>query len=374
MKPTDSKILLDKYNSGNCTEEERAIVERWFLTLEDQGSVPAHDKIERMKDEVWQSLPLYKKEVRLWPRIAVAVAAVTAIIFGVWFYNSDTGVLKQVQDDVVVNDIAPGKNTATLTLANGKVITLSDAKLGVVVSEEELKYDDGTTLSGLQPSLPEGERSMMLIASTPRGGTYQITLPDGSKAWLNAASSIRFPASFSGLVNRKVVLDGEAYFEVSKNKKQPFVVETKNQDVTVLGTHFNVNAYDDEPSVKTTLLEGSVRVASLSSGAQDEIVLKPNQQAINVDSKIKVQTADIENELAWQKGDFVFADEDFKTTMRKIARWYDLEIVYDKSVPVNIALAGWVSRNSNLSTVLKRIELASKLHFTIEGRRVTVRK
>jgi ferric-dicitrate binding protein FerR (iron transport regulator) len=190
--------------------------------------------------------------------------------------------------------------------------------------------------------------------------------------WLNADSRLEFPSNFGGAKQRIVKLSGEGYFEVAKDKKHPFAVQTKNQDVTVLGTHFNINAYDDEPSIRTTLLEGSVRVA-IGANFQS-VVLRPNQQAINRDNGIKVQTVEVENELAWQKGDFVFADEDFKTTMRKIARWYDLEIIYDTSVPVNIALAGWISRNSNLSTVLKRIALASKLHFTIDGRRVTVRK
>lgn len=157
------------------------------------------------------------------------------------------------------------------------------------------------------------------------------------------------------------------------DKKNPFVVKTINQMVKVLGTHFNINSYNDERFVKTTLLEGAVQVSQLSDNGQSEL-LRPGEQAVSNDKDIFVKSADIESVVAWKNGDFVLRNEDFKATMRKIARWYDIEVVYSADAPEDLELGGWVSRNKNLSAVLKLMELTGKVHFKIEGRRVTVTK
>jgi len=306
----------------------------------------------------------------IWAKIMAIAAVLALIVFGVWFLD----ITRLPGDDragsrLIANDIAPGKNTATLTLANGKTIMLSDTKTGVVIKNTKLSYTDGSTISELQPFLRRGEKSnMMLTAKTPRGGTYQITLPDGSKVWLNAASSIIFPSTFSNLPIRKVKLIGEGYFQISKDKAHPFIVESRGQQVEVLGTHFNVNAYDDEPIVATALLEGSVKV---SDGINKQTI-QPGEQALNNGKKIIVEKANLENITDWKDGEFSFDHVDFKTAMRKIERWYNVEFIYDQSLPEEMETGGWISRNNNLSSVLKLIESSGLVHFRRDGRKIYV--
>lgn len=395
MKTTDHENLFKRYQSGEATLEEQAIVEDYILNNEFTPLYLTDAELEAVKvklgkriseipfaernEEVLETVGLESdKQKRKLPLWMASAAAVAAIVFGVWFFNSERGVLKQVQDDVAYkNDIKPGKNTATLTFANGKTIALSDAKTGVVIDASKITYNDNTVIStersderslnnasGKDPSLRVG----MTNVSTPRGGQYQVVLPDGSKVWLNAASSIAFPASFAGLKERKVELTGEAYFEVSKNKVQAFVVSSKNQDVTVLGTHFNVNTYEDEVNTKTTLLEGSVKVSS----SQGEALLKPNEQSIlTAKGRIEVQDVDPADAVAWKNGEFVFSSEDIPTIMRKIARWYDVDIEYKGEVSKK-RFTGTVSRYANVSEVLQTLELTKGISFKIEGRKIIV--
>lgn len=207
--------------------------------------------------------------------------------------------------------------------------------------------------------------------ATPRGGTYQVILSDGSKVWLNAASSIKFPASFTGQQQRRVTLVGEAYFEIAKHKSQKFVVNTRNQEVAVLGTHFNINSYLDEGNEKTTLLEGSVRVSSVRAEVKD-VRLVPGQQAtVSAASKIDVEEVDVNEVVAWKEGKFVFVEEDVPSIMNKIARWYDVEIVYEGDVRRK-ALGGSVSRFKNVSEVLEKLSDTKAVQFRIEGRKVIV--
>jgi len=383
--------LANKLFNKTITPEEEQELNSWYNQhLDDQVEIPygfvASEEEHRVRILEAINVSIGKRKVvRLWPRVAVAVAAAIAVmVVGVWFFNSPRQSRLDVGNPALsMNDIKPGKNTATLTLANGKVITLSDAKNGVVIGDESIKYNDGAVIQGGDSDLrqddspsryPEFISGSQLTASTPRGGTYQITLPDGSKAWLNAASSIRFPASFSGLVNRKVVLDGEAYFEVSKNKKQPFVVETKNQDVTVLGTHFNISSYADEGSVKTTLLEGSVKVSSGSrNDGVNAVVLKPNQQSILTNNKINVIPIDAQEAVAWKNGEFLFNNEPLGSIMNKVSRWYDVEIVYENSKMNQKRFWGSITRFTNVSDVLKMLELTGDVHFKIEGRAIIVK-
>lgn len=294
-----------------------------------------------------------------WPFIAAAASILILISVGLWFYNTRHPQGSLATKDLFANDIAPGKNTATLTLANGKTIILSDAKSGVVVGGD-LRYNDGSLVRNSSGT------HEVLTASTPRGGTYQVTLPDGSKVWLNAATSIKFPSTFKGLVNRKVeLIGGEAYFEVAKNKAQPFVVESNGQMVEVLGTHFNINSYADEGSIKTTLLEGSVKV--------NNMVLKPNQQSVLSSNKINIRSVDAQSEIAWKNGDFNFNNESIQDIMKQLSRWYDIEIKYEGEITQDMYYAK-ISRNRNISEVLKRLEEAKGVHFKIEGRKVIVTK
>jgi ferric-dicitrate binding protein FerR (iron transport regulator) len=202
---------------------------------------------------------------------------------------------------------------------------------------------------------------------TPKGGKFQIRLPDGSKVWLNAASSIRFPAKFAGS-KRKVELRGEAYFEVAHDESKIFEVNARNQTVQVLGTHFNINAYEDEPSVNTTLLEGSVRISDVRTNVSQ--LLKPGEQS-QLSEQIEIINLKNTNEaVAWKDGYFQFDEADIKTVMRQIERWYDVSVVYEGNLP-NYRFAGEIERNLSLLQVLKVLE-KTNVHFRLEGREVIV--
>ena len=204
--------------------------------------------------------------------------------------------------------------------------------------------------------------------STPRGGQYQIELPDGSQVWLNAASSLRFPTAFAGK-ERKVEISGEAYFEITKNKSMPFVVKINEAEVQVLGTHFNVMAYNDEAAVKTTLLEGSVKFKS----SDNTSTLIPGQQSqLTKDGKVKVvDGVDVDKVVAWKNGAFNFHGEDMDAIGRQLARWYDVEVVNNSKIE-GLFYAEDIPKNIKLSEVLKMLQLTGEVSFKVEGRRIIV--
>lgn len=379
MDHKEAKELLEKYFAGTCTAEEELLVEQAYnienLKHNDGVSEALYTK---MKQEIWERLDQghlnAKRNTRLWPRFAAAASIFMALCAGIYFYsNRHSMELQSVPQVVLHNDVAPGRNSATLVMANGQTINLSDAKKGVIVDTDKLAYDDGTEITS-------GRFSRQMTLSTPRGGQYQMTLPDGTRVWLNAASSLTYIAPLRAKDGeRRVKLIGEAYFEVAKIKdsqtgmKLPFIVESKMQKITVLGTHFNVNAYDDESALRTTLLEGSVEVSLTEISKTARLV--PGQQAVltgNADLNVKqVDTKDV---LAWKDGDFVFKDDNLQSALKKVARWYDVEIIYGPDAPKDLELLGWVSRNKELSVVLKMIASTKKVHFNVTGRRVVVTK
>jgi len=405
MKRQEAEALILKYTEGNCTPDEKRVVETYFLKyLQTAEQLPEADRLLADHQEIWGHLAAYigeeqavvqeaVKKLRLWPRIAVAAAAVAAVVFGVWFYTSRHLEGSAATRDLLVNDIAPGRSGATITLGNGKVIELSSDKKGVVIGDE-LKYSDGSTdpsLSRSDISPSRGERSMMLIAQTARGQTYEFVLPDGTKVWLNADSKISFPFQFVGK-ERKILLNGEAYFEVVHNAKQPFRVESNGQLVEDIGTEFNINAYDDEKHTKTTLIEGSASVTPLSpqggSLPQGErgagsVTLRPNQQAIlsplegempagqRGGNNLKVTQVNPTDVLDWKNGEFQFNDEPLGSIMRKLARWYNVEVIY-KDINPDKPFWGSISRFENISKVLEKLELTGTIHFKVEGRKVYV--
>jgi len=354
MEPQEINSLLDKYKEGIASPAEIDALHNWYREKGYVDGVYPDEEVlvkERIHNRLIVEINPVRK-VRLWPRIAVAAAAVAVITLGVWFYNiSNTARHPElVSGPALANDIAPGKNTATLTLADGKVIHLDTNRTSVVVA------DSVKTMT-------------MLTASTPRGGTYQVTLPDGTKVWLNADSKISFPSQFTGK-ERKILMEGEAYFEVYKDKRHPFVVETNRQTIEVLGTHFNVSAYAEDKEVITTLIEGKVKV----TGDGNTLTLDPGDQAYSGGDGIRgLRTEDPEAVIAWKNGQFMFADEDLMSIMRKVARWYDVEVVYQEGF-VNRGLVGTISKFENVSKVLKMLELTGTVHFKVEGRRITVMK
>lgn len=313
----------------------------------------------------------HKRKQRVNLTMAMA-AVVTITVMGMaWlFFKSDPTMPAAEPLQVVA-----GSNKATLTLPDGKEIILSNAKNGILLTEpsfEVIKAADGQLQYTIHPSSSSAANGYHVI-TTPKGGQYQVSLSDGTKVWLNAGSTLKFPASFANAKNRSISLTGEAYFEVAKDQLHPFVVSTKGQQIAVLGTHFNVSAYPDDSSVKTMLLEGSVRIDP-SNEALNSTLLKPNQQAILTGGRIAIKDVDAEEAIDWKNGEFIFRKEPLAQVMRKIARWYDVEVVYEDAELGKTPIGGFFSKTEQFAEVLKVLELTAKVQFKVEGRQVTVTK
>jgi transmembrane sensor len=369
MQKINAQQLLEKFQNGECSEEELAIIESWYNQV--QLSVP-----EKLTKEEWTAdvsgiyqtlehrLSNPQRGRRAWYRFAAAASVLIALCMGGYL------LITKPQHPVLVQnrrqDILPGGNRALLTLSNGKQIVLTNARNGHLAAEGTAsinKTADGQLAYTADGDAAAGTSYNSL--STPLGGQYALTLSDGTRVILNAASSIRYPTQFSG-AERKIELTGEAYFEVAHNAAMPFRVVSKLQNVLVLGTHFNVNSYEDEPAAKTTLLEGSVLLNGHTR-------LKPGEQAISSGTAIRVINADTELAVAWKNNKFIFDNDNIANIMRMVARWYNVSIVYSGPVPEG-SFGGSVSRFNNISEVLNILELTGKVHFKIEGRRVTVTK
>lgn len=360
--------LLERYEQGKCTAAEVAIVESWYnAKISAKRGEKILDDLDKANALIWglieQSLinEKVKAPVKLWKRWVGIAAAIIGVVFGIWFYTSNNSRNKFGINSELVSgshDIAPGKNTATLSLAGGKVIKLDTNRASVIVADSV-------------------STAVMLTATTPMGGTYQFTLADGTKVWLNAASKLEFSSNFEHTKQRTVKLEGEAYFEVAKNKAKPFVVESNGQQVTVLGTHFNINAYPDETGTRTTLLEGSVQVASLApvgrgaKGGDGRIILKPGEQSL-LTSNLTVNKVDVNNVIDWKNGEFAFESEPLGNIMRKVQRWYNVKVVYDEPTLENIRFTGNISRFENVSKLLDILQTTRKVDFKIEQQKIIV--
>lgn len=314
-------------------------------------------------------VPLYPKAKSIFKPIAVAVLLLICSI-GLLIYQKS---LQPIRTSIVksANGIKPGGNRAILTLADGSKIDLNEVNKGEIANQQGIKIvknSNGQLVYTIPVNAQPNAIKLFNSIETPNGGQYQVNLPDGSRVWLNASSSLRFPVAFDQN-ERKVELTGEAYFEIEKDKTKPFRVISKNQTVEVLGTHFNINSYKDEENVKTTLLEGSIR---LQSSKFKSIVLNPGQQAQLDEFSLQVKDVDIYDIAAWKDGYFVFDNESLPSVMRKIARWYDLEIVYQGNIQ-DKDLAGTISKYKNVNDVLKVLELTGLVHFSIEGRKIIVK-
>ena len=311
----------------------------------------------------------------LWRNIGIAVSLLLVIGFAIkfqTFYHTEKSIDKK---NLRAKTVSPGSKGATLTMADGQVIDLNGEKSGIVIGDDGLKYDDNTAVINKTENMSQLAN---LTVHTARGQTYITTLPDGTRVWLNADSKISFPSKFTGK-ERSVFLDGEGYFEVKKDTDHPFIVRTDRQAVQVLGTHFNISNYKDT-EVKTTLLEGSVKVAGYASKQLwngpmgSAIVLKPNEQAVVTDgNKIIRKKINGTDAIDWKNGEFIFNDEALESIMLKISRWYDVDVIYD-DVNRKEAYSGAISRFENIVKLLRKLELAGDLHFKIEGKNITVSK
>ncbi len=395
----DKKIienLVEKYILNSCSREEldallqiiqnekeqdavsEALKLHWgkFDKQISNGELNVEDKFSMLMKEIKaeaSAIPV-KKTSRWHIRLTAAATIVGLLAAGVYFLLGRESSMQVVKRENLIksgnnHDVLPGKNTATLTLSDGSTVILDEAQNGTVSTQGNtkiLKLDNGI-LSYNASNKEKVVEVLYNTISTPKGGQYQLLLSDGSKVWLNAASSLKFPATFTGK-ERKVELLGEAYFEVAKNENMPFKVEADGMEVEVLGTHFNINSYDDESIVRTTLLEGSVKI----NGAKSKSFLKPGQQAkLDREGDIKiVNDADIDEAVAWKEGKFQFNRADIHEVMRQIARWYNVSIEY-KGILSN-HFGGTISRNVNLSQVLKMLQLTGEVKFQVEDRKVVV--
>lgn len=307
-----------------------------------------------------------------WRRLAAAAAIfllITSILLYFQLGKNTTG------DNLPFNiaGINPGNSGATLTLSNGKKIRLGPLGNGNIANEAGVlitKSADGKltyTIQGVSNATVNTNNTL----STARGETYQINLPDGSKVWLNAASSITYSSNLSKQRTRTVLFEGEGYFEVAEDKSRPFIVQSAGQEIKVLGTHFNVNTYPEEHDKKTTLIQG--RVALNLPGSNKPFLLSPGEQAINSGGTVVGKSVDVEDAVAWKDGVFVFNGSDFRSMMLSIGRWYNVEVIFDH-MPKNIAIEMHFSKDRDLDEVLKRLESAGNLRFKIEGREVHVIK
>jgi transmembrane sensor len=311
-----------------------------------------------------------KKIVPLWTRIAVAASICMVFATGGYFLlNQQKKNRLSTQNS---RQILPGSDKAILLLANGSQISLADAKNGQIAAQGDvnvIKGADGSITYQVDGSeIQANLKTSLNTISIPNGGQYRVTLPDGSKVWLNAASSLSFPVSFDHSNQREVTLKGEAYFEVAKDKLHPFIVKTATQQVQVLGTHFNIKAYDDEPSTMTTLLEGSVQVQNGSQISK----LVPGQQSNLSDGKLLVKNVIAEDAIAWKEGYFRFNDESIDAALRKIARWYDVTIVYTDNDVKDKTAYGTMSRFSSIEEVVQLLELTKAARFKIKGDKIIV--
>lgn len=313
------------------------------------------------------------------------VAASIVVVLGIsfWFYNKPGKTVTKQALATKQQDVDPGRNQAILTLADGTIISLDEAKDGTLAKQGnsditkqggQIKYNTAAKLAGTA--------NLSNTVATPRGGSYTLTLSDGTKIWLNAASSITYPAEFTGN-ERKVSVSGEVYFEVASakipgsNYNKPFIVDVKekNMQVEVLGTHFNINSYDDESTVNTTLLEGVVKVSQRADkpGTPNTAFLKPGQQAqVSKNGEIKtIHDIDMDVVMAWRNGIFRFKNDDVKTMMRQISRWYNVDVEFEG----NVSSDGYscvLSKNTSLSTLLAALELTGVAHFKIEDKKIKV--
>ena len=356
--------LAHKRLNGQLTEQERADFEDWYNSHDDAEVILSeeYDSEEIIKARTYQVLAgqmsgdfTLKSNRRSRLSFAVAGSLFLLLAAVAYLYTQTSQPATSSVPAVTSNfEIAPGGNSAVLTLANGKKINLNNIKSGTSLSvasnikvsktaEGKIVYQFINDQTGVANT-----RNINTIA-TPAGGQYQVVLPDGSSVMLNASSSLSFPEQFAAS-ERSVSLSGEGYFEINKDQKRPFKVKTRQQEVTVLGTHFNINSYNDEPYLTTTLAEGSVKV---TAGDQVQVIKPGEQTKLSANNqKLLVTTANLEEDLAWKNGKMIFEDADLQAVLRQVSRWYNVGIRYDGQVHIK-GINGKISRTESLNTLVE---------------------
>ena len=370
--------LAEKWAQGRLTPEEQAYLEQWYVRFGDEQITltdSKHKNAEALRNAMFSRINAQiqqdEKPVRIlwaWQRIAAAASILLFLSVGGYFlFHKQLPQQQTAQNQK--QDLAPGRNQATLTLANGSKIILTKTLRGQIAQQGNTLIQAGSgeaiTYSSTNTTATKVEYNTM---STAKGemSPFPLILADGTKVWLNAASSITFPTAFTGN-DRLVKITGEASFEVVHNAAKPFKVSVNGQTVEDIGTQFDINAYLDEPSMKTTLIEGSIRV---SAGGTHKILMPGQQAQVKGNEIVVVPDADTEMAIAWKKGLFQYKDASIPAVMRQLARWYDVEIQYEGTIP-DREFSGKIERNLKASQALDVLRF-TKVHFRIEGKKIIV--
>lgn len=362
--------LVSRYLAKKLSDDELQV----FIFLLGEGKLD--DELDvametAAQDFMQQPTTVLLEPTKWWKKPMLVAASLTILAIGGYFLKHT---LPQEEESIsyAQNQIVPGRHGATLTLAGSKVVMLSGNQQEIALTNGKIQYGDGSeVLSATDAGTYADKNNQEIIASTTNGQTYSLVLQDGTKVWLNAASSLQFPSSFAKKDIRSVKLQGEAYFEVAKDKTHPFeVITTGNkvlpaQKLTVLGTHFNVNAYNDEKTVKTTLLEGSIKI--------QQTVLKPGQQSIlYADSRLNISDIDPSLAIDWKTGSFIFQSEPIGQLMKRVERWYNVKVNFDNEKLANKTFTGEISRYDNIAELLTILERTGKVTFKIQGSSINV--
>ncbi len=367
MNQEEFSELIRKYQFGELDPGQKAILDQWFESLGSNGESWTAYELEALRKKIMVEIGIQEKHrrhhrtrLRVW--LPYAAALLLVCLGGLYYFDATFEPAKNqptTNNDPVVDDahhILPGGNKAMLTLADGRTITLSGNHTGIIVSDK-IAYEDGTSLLDSETEDEDEANIDYYQLTTPRGGQYSMTLPDGSRIWLNASSTLKYPSRFAGN-RREVELIGEAYFEIKKQTNHSgsvsFIVKTANQEIEVLGTQFNVAAYTDEMETRTTLVEGAVTVRRSindipETGAGTQ--LRPGEESVLTASGIQTRKANLTSSIAWKSGIFVFDNTPFDQMMKQIARWYDIDVVYKDEVPKEL-FEGKMSRNVNLQVLI----------------------
>lgn len=433
MDPISAGALLKRYLEGDASQDEILLVEQWYQQLAEAGEfsweegekesraraieqrllaqidvqrsegagMRRHEGARSLSDEgvgSWSDEGVGNRSdegvgsrsdegarsrshegPRIWKRVVSVAAVVLLVIAGAYllFVRKASQGIAPIAERYH-NDVDPGRNAAVLTLAGGTTVVLNDSAPRVIGRQGNAVIMNDSGRLTYQASAGRGQGVsgsaqdiVYNTLTTPKGNQYHLTLPDGTRVWLNAASSITFPAAFSGK-QRKVTISGEAYFEVAKNEQQPFVVQQGNMAVQVLGTNFDVNGYGDEAAVKTTLLEGKVRVEEGSGSS----LLAPGQQAVigkggaGAGTILIVNDPDLETVMAWKNGSFAFRNAGIEAIMQQVERWYDVQVVYEAKISTHFVAD--IPRDAPLSQLLKLLEETDQIHFRIDGKKIIV--
>ncbi|WP_443936571.1 FecR family protein [Pedobacter sp. MW01-1-1] len=371
MPQINAEELLKKYKMGTCTDAEIALLESWYLEKSNKHLELSPQDVDQARENIWKKLSISVETPKkgtfsvspyqlIAAALVIGIASICLYLFSIQKENETPKIVKSTP-------IIPGEKKAILTLANGEKLALTAVKNGSVTNhanahiikttEGEIEYH--SEQNNLTPQVNQ--------LTVPNGGYFTVTLADGTKIWLNSASNLKYPTVFNEK-ERIVELSGEAYFEVAHKNGQPFKVISKGQTIQVLGTHFNIQSYSDEKAVVTSLIEGSVQVMAEN---KKTVLLKPGQQSINSKNTLTVNSVNLDGAISWVSNEFYFDDEELGSIMRKIARWYDVEIVCPDNL-THLKFTGSISRTRSIQKVLAIMQLTESLHFKYEGRRITV--